>query len=419
MTRAWLALLAACGGSTARDAPDASGSTGATSVIVTDRGQPVPGAQVFFQGSDGATVLSSVTSATGACGFDLASGFVTVLLHRDGIAQLSTFAGVRLGDELHLDLSPLGPTAVDVDVAVAPDGTAPGPYELYTSCGGGPIAVQPGINRVTLDACSGAMGVLVTRLDPDTSEPITSHFEMATAGSAISLGAAYAPVDTIAVSYVGLAPGAFASTTQLVLAPQGRLFLSFASTDAPMLRRPQTSPALLVMLASNATAPTDYDEQVVYDIAQVPATAAPLAIDMSPHLPGYTNTELDPARPPIVGAYDAATRRIVWQPRANGTATPDVVRARARFVRDGTAWTWRIVAAHGGPAMQLPTLPVLPFDLNPAATDLATVDELTSVLLPAGASYDGVRAHGFAGIDTWIAPAAGTRMIVEQRRIPE
>jgi hypothetical protein len=286
---------------------------------------------------------------------------------------------------------------------------------LYTTCDGEPTGVTPGVNRITLQGCSGSVGMLVARIDADTNLPISTRFDIVNIDAPITLGSVYTPVDNITVTYVNTG-GAFVGTSQFTLAAQNRVFAAFASTLEPALVRPLTGPSTSLLIASSAyPASTAFDEQTIYEYKALPAAGSNLTVDMAPHLDSYTNG----------GSFEAVSNRIVWSSAGNGTATADVARIRARFYRDdipvGSAWEWQVIAARTSEnGVQLPKLPKLePFDFNPLASDTTTVEELTNVALPTGTTYDMIRLHGFDDVNHWVTPGSNARMIVERRWTPE
>jgi hypothetical protein len=421
-------FLAACGGSSS--APDAAPadaveSSGSVTVIVTERGNPVSGLPVFFSSANGATTFSAVTSVSGSCGFDLADGFVTVHLPRlrYGVDQFTTFSGVKMTDVLHLDLEPRGNATVDVDVTIAPDPMAPGaPHYLYTSCEAEePITIAAGEKRTLPLACpSSKLDMLVARVDPETNAPVRSQLRTnidLDVSRDIQLNGAYSDVAIVNVEYPNLAPRVAVATTQALVSPRGRLYESYGggqpATDTITIAKPVAAGHTTVLATHAFPIAGDFDEQVIYEINN---TTNPLVVQMSTRLPAYANTGT--AEAPIVGAFDAAAQKLVWSEGAGTRAT--FTRARVRFHRDdipqGTAWTWQIVAARGAEsAVQFPKLPALAFDFNPVATDVATIEELTNVLVPVG--YDEVRTRGFADVNSFDL-AAGS-MVVQRRYIPQ
>jgi hypothetical protein len=440
MIRTWpIALLAACGGSGDKPDPpaDAASSMGSVTVIVTERGKPVQGVPVFFTSTDGATQFSAVTSLEGACGYSIESGFVTVQFPRPryGIDRFTTFAGLASGNTVHLDLEPPGPQAYEVDVTIPADPAGPTrPHLLYTSClAEEPWGLVPGAKtKIALQCADARIDMLVVSVDPDTNEPRGSLFVPnvdISSGVANVTGSVgnFTAVTSVAVTYPNLAPYTFASTTHLTLTARGRTYEAFANSGEPAAQPPVPAQPLFRVTATGAdqlvasTAYpllTDFDEQVIYDL---PGTAAgDITIDMGRRLPGYVNEELDTKKPPIIGRFNIATNQLEWKQKTPGTMMASFARARVRFTREpiplqGTSWIWEIVSPRASSlAIQFPKIGAPGEAFNPVAGDIATVEELTNVLLPGGQTYANVRDHAFDDINTLIPRSAGPTIV--QRR---
>jgi len=421
---------------------------GATTVIVTDRGSPVSGLPVFFHNPDGSVKLETVTSLSGASGLTLEPGsFVTVMQPRNryGIDQFSTFSGVGVvgGPEvLHLDLTPRGPQAFEVDVTVADDGAGAVPYVVYTTCTGEePHGVTPGMQtRLSLECASNAQGqvradFLAVRLDPDTNEPVRAQFlpnvDVVAQKTITFPAGGYTPVDAVTVNYSNFGTHTFVHTYQSINTANGRLFESFEgghpTLDTHVLARPQTTGTTLFTVSSTYPLPDAADEQLVYRWIPMPGGAPALSVDvLGTALPSYVN-ERPPSNPPlapIIGQYDIAGKKLVWKEKV-GPLSANFVRVRAKFHRADIpvdqVWSWQVIAARGtAPEVKFPALPTLmPFDFNPAAGDVAAIEELTNIKLPAGLSYDTIRAIGFADVNTFAAPNQSGTMIVQRRFIKE
>lgn len=412
-------LVAACGGSSpGQDAsgPDAVESSGSVTVMVTDHGRPVAGAPVFFRSADGAASFSAVTSAMGESGFNLSDGTVTVLLPKlqFGIDQLSTFTDVKPGDVLHLDLAPLGPRSVEVDVTV----NGSGPTVLYTTCDGEePFGLEPGkTTRIALQCAPGRADFLAVQLDSDTNAPIASQFisdvDLDTT-PLVALGGTFASVAIVNVSYTNPNNFDFISTTQTIRTPRGELFRSTVGST-----RTQVEPVVLAQPAPPADAflgvassgfplAGDFDEQVIYTTQ---AMASPLVVNLEPRLPQYASLG------------EVRGGKVAWTERANGTVVPTMVRARVRFYREdipqGVTWTWQVIAPRkASPEVAFPPLPAEAMHLQPVDTDTAAIEELTSFKLPG--SYDQVRPDGFADANAFAPTTNSQTLVVQRRYVPE
>ena len=416
MKRYLVLAFTACGGSSpAPDASvDAAESTGNVSVIVSDRGVPVSGVPVFFRSADGMRTFEAVTASDGTSGFDLEDGTVTVLLPRAryGLDRLYTFAGVERDDRLVLELSPLGPRAVEVTVTVAADAAQPGPIVLYTSCDAEePIGIAPDTPTTLALACSGdTVDLLAVRVDPDTLAPLASQaarLDLATSTDAVLPGP-YEPVAEVTVAYANAAGIDFAHTLQAIVANGGRLFESGAGgspAEPVTVHRPATSNSTL-LLASNTYPTNPGDEQTIYTWGPMPPDPPPpITVDLSRRLPAYQGA----------ATFDTTTSRLAWEEAEATTDTAVLVRARVRFHRDvpdGPVWSWNIVAPRSGTRVQFPPIPAL----QPEPGDVATVEELTNIAL--SVPYHAVRSRGFSDLAR-VLPAPSGSMIVQRLYVPE
>ena len=246
-----------------------------------------------------------------------------------------------------------------------------------------------------------------------------------------SLGAIYAPGTAIADGKVTMVPGTYApladvtfayqhvpatvtwlDTYAAILTSRGRPFdTTVGDAAATVVTDHFALPAMLpdaTMLTVTNQFPvaTELGAQAVYDWR--PATTS-YALDLAANqLPGFTGAPV----------YSSATHAISWTERA-GTVEATVVSARIRAFRDdipsGRAWTWRIVAPRSGTTVLLPKLPNDGFDYNPSGSDTASVDELTTELVPGG--YSAIRANAFAPLTAAITGPSG-QLIVQRKYSP-
>ena len=418
------ALLAACNShpgfpNAASDAGSADAmpttgdaAPGAVAVAVTLRGAPAPGIAVYFQNADSSLVLGATTDDHGTASAVLAAGgYVTVIEPDDGsgsgMTRLATFAAIRPGDLLHVDVTPTGPTDAATFTATVPTTAVASSYQLYTSCGqlfAGPTGAVTG----TLVGCGGTADILVIALD----------------GAAAILGSLYAPgvpVDhpaTLTGSYSALVATSFAytgvpassdavRTDQTIATARGHLFESSTSGSVTSgrltssLTMPAAAGAVAITMGDVQPASTDLGEQRVFDWGSPSAT---YALDFATAM-----------LPPFAAAptYDATGRIVSWVEGTGGTAA-NVVRARVHAFRDaipeGKSWTWAIVAPRAGASVTFPSFPPIGYDYTPQAGDTIEVDDLMIASVPLG--YDGVRAHGFDDVQAYVTGPTG-RLVVE------
>jgi hypothetical protein len=417
------ALLAACNDhpgfpSAAPDAGSADAlpttgdaAPGAVVVTVTLRGAPAPGVAVYFQNADSSLVLGATTDNHGAASAVLAAGgYVTVIEPDDGSGstRLATFAAIRPGDMLHVDLAPTGPTDSTTFTATVPTMTGASGYQLYTSCG--QLFVDPtGAVTGPLVGCGGTADILVMALDPTGAILGSLYAPGVPVGQPANLTGNYSALVATRFAYTGVPASSDAvRTVQTIATARGSLFQASASgavTNGQLtnsLDMPAAAGAVAVTVGDVQAASTDLGEQRVFDWgAPAPTYALDLATAMLP---------------PFVAAptYDAAGRIVSWVEGTGGT-TANVVRARVHAFRDaipeGKSWTWAIVAPRSaGTSVTFPKFPPGGYDYTPQAGDSIYVDDLLIASVPLG--YDGVRAHGFDNVQAYVTGPTG-RLVVE------
>jgi hypothetical protein len=384
----------------------------AVTLTVTVHGAPMPGVAVYFQSADSQLVLGAVTDEHGTAGAMLGvGGYATVIEPEDGtgITRLATIAATRPRDALHLDLAPSGAvdaTTFAVTVPIVPGAVG---YQIYTSCGQF-AADASGMGSEQLLGCGGAADILVMAIDGTAAIEGCLYVPGVPVGSEpATLSGLYSRLVATSFAYEGVpAPNEEVSTSQTIATARGSLFS--ASTSAPAaaghatnaLDMPMVTSAFALTISEALPVVTDHGEQRIFDWG--PQSSAYTLDVASAMLPVFT----------AMPTYDLATRSISWGERSGGTP-PDLVRARIHVFRngipEGKSWTWAIVAPRGaGPSVAFPRLPAGSFDFNPGAGDAVDVDDLLTASVPVG--YDGVRAHGFDDLSTFVAGPGG-RMVVE------
>ena len=430
-----ITLLAACG--SAHHTPDANRDTssgdalmqatadappGAVTITITNAGVPVAGAAVYFQNSDSSLVLASGTDKNGTVGTVLAAGgFVTAFEPPDssGLTKIDTFAGVKPGDALRLDLAPLGPPGGETSSMLVHPATAATATAIRVSspCGYGMVGLG-GSGDIGWQGCPPLTDLLVTEVDAQ-SAPLGSYFKAdVTIGPAPSDAAGY-PVDLSATPYdESLSHATYdyaavidtinvVATTQELWSAKGRLFDDTTATqrtnstvhsaiDQPV---PAGSALFAVTVSDFVPVPNGslHGENLVYEWGSY-ATA--YSLDYSQALLPYLSDAM----------YDASAHAITWTEGAAGQM-PQFARATITAYRDaipsGTTWQWNLIAPRTAtPSLAFPVIPINGFDYNPSASDQVSVSNLTNGKLTPG-SYDDVRAHGFASIAAVADPSGG------------
>jgi hypothetical protein len=428
-----IVVIAGCGGDKVNHLPDAPNPpdappdappTGPVTLTVTSQGQPAAGVQVYFQNPDQSLVASPTTDASGNATATIEIGaFVTaidpaapvVATFGGGPVQsdsLHTWAGVKPGDHLHLDLFGTGPVLTNAAVTiVAPTDPMATSYFLYTSCNSGnftditPLPVGSGFAvvgnqpvAVNLTVCSATQDVLVVTLDAE-SQPVNSFFIPDVAISDdMTLDftdQAYTAIDTttldfsninVAITSIGI--------TEAVLTTKGRLYLvtGSANVDGTAANTSIPIPAATngVVVTVSDIVPSDVvSEQLVIDWG--PRSAA-YALDLSGALlDGYTT----------LPTFDPASHSVTWQ-EVSGVAPDLVVTQYHSFRIDATLshdWVWTLAAPRAPPQLdslspavgKYPKIPTDVFDFNTTATDTFDVKELINAKVPGG--YDAARAQ--------------------------
>jgi hypothetical protein len=318
------------------------------------------------------------------------------------VDSLHTWAGVKPGDHLHLDLFPTGTAITTANITVtAPTDPQGVSYHLYTSCGedfdlptgvvGSGFAVVGNLPvPLTIQLCSATIDLLVETSDA-SSLPVNSFFDPAVAiadGDAVDLtDQTYAAVASTAFDYsnINVAISAVGITEELITT-KGRLFLTTGSapvdgnTANTTIGIPAATAVAVTM--SDIVAPGVVSEQQILDWG--PASAA-YALDLGGAL-------LHPYA--TLPTFDPANHDVTWQETA-GVSADFVLTQYHSFRPDATLshdWVWTLAAPRGTASTGVyPRIPTAVFDFNTTATDSSDVRELINVKVPGG--YDAVRAQ--------------------------
>jgi hypothetical protein len=427
--------------------------TSPVTITVTDLGDPLMGVTVYFQEADSTLVRAAQTDASGKASAVLhAGGFVTAVQVtqlpqqpvRAGAAfeappgpdsQLHTFAGVKPGDDLHLDLDPVTPETTDItfDLTV-PDEQLGRTYTLYSSCGTQDL--QPpagrGLERrraagigsgaatltatVTLTGCGATADMLVVSSGSEVNA-VSWLYQPAVA---VADGV---PVDLTDVAYQDATDVAF---TYNHVAP---------TIDSLDVRRElRSAHGALGFAMVEQTATPDRDTAIASVTQPFPGAAGLLAVTTTTDVPNTGNGQqtvfewggtgdytLDYSAVALHGyaslpGAEVGSHEIAWT-EAGGGVAPDFMIGSYQLDRiddngDNT-WTWQIVAPYtaGQAKLTYPVLPTTLYDYNPAATERPRVQQLTTVKAPGG--YDAFRAHAFS-LDPSSAVTGATGRIVSE-----
>jgi hypothetical protein len=435
------------------DAPLDMAPPSPVTITVTDSGDPVMGLTVYFQESDSMLVRAAQTDADGkASAVVHAGGFVTVVqvtnpqpvrqvTANEGIpqgpdSQLTTFAAVKPGDDLHLDLHPVSPeTDITFDLTV-PDEQLGRTYTLYSSCGAqelqrperrglarrrgagvGSGGTIPLTASVTLANCGATADLLVVSSDSET-QAVTWLYKPAVAvadGVAVDLtDATYQDATDVTFTYNSVAP---------------------TITGLLVQRELRSSHGSLGFFTFPQTATTDPDTAIASVTVPLPGAAGLLEVTTSTDQPSAGNGQqtfvdwggtgdytIDYSAVALHGyasmpSADAGSHEIAWS-EASGGVAPDFAFGTCFLQRDDdnghNTWTWQIVAPStpGQAKLTYPVLPTTIYDYNSSTDDQAPeVDRLTTVKAPGG--YDAFRAHAFSLDPSSVVTGATGQIVFE------
>jgi hypothetical protein len=392
------AMLAACGDSIHLPEVDAAieDDLGLVTVTVRSDNISVRDLLVYFQSADSQVVLSTTTDGSGvANAFMRDGGFVTVIDVASGNPAIYTYAGVKPGDQLVLDLrTSRDGRRVKTEIAVPTD---PGSrfYELVASCAfGGPVELFPAPPEhafITLLGCKDRENILIRASDDlGTSRFLfAADVDLAGAGPLIIGGSYQAPrAATLSATHVPAAITDLFVTQQLAGIP-----LTTASQPSLAIVDGEAQIGIALPVADGAQLVTRLD---AFDtgvgnqhIIQVGPNAS-TEVDLHGGLRAYTS------RPQL----DPTTSSIRWTEDTTGVVASYVV-TRLNFFGPEGSWQWAVFGPRSeDPVVRLPVLPRK--ELTP--TDAESVQIFTLISVASDGGYDRVRATGFGPWlrdDTW------------------
>jgi hypothetical protein len=418
-----LACVVACGGSHTpfpNNSPDApvdglppSGDAppGAVTLTVTDHGLPVAGLNTYFQAADASLVFAATTDDHGTAGAVLADGgFVTVIEFSSlGQTRIQTFAGIKAGDALHLDLEPAdAPGDGTIDIAVPTVANAIG-YDIRTTCGRQTVDTT-GAGTIGLGGCNGTADMIVFPLD-DNGDAISALFAAGVDVTAqpVTVTGTYKPLASNSFDYSNIPTSVTGVRTYRAIATaRGRLV--DASTFTPRtggsasanLTLPDTTATTSITVSDGQPSTGVISEQLIIDWAD---STASYSLDLA----GAMLPAVDTAP-----TFDVATHSLRWTEQGGG-GTPQIVRGRVLASRGNTGWTWSVAAAHAQSVLAFPAWTGGGFDFTISEGDNITVEELALASAPGG--YDAIRPHAFADFVSAVAGPTG-RIAVELYTAP-
>jgi hypothetical protein len=391
--RAWavqigsLAALAACGDGIHPPATDApvDDQRGLVTLTVRSDVTRVDDLLVYFQNADSQLVLSTRTDRVGVANAYMApGGFVTMVDPSMGVRVMYTYAGVKPGDELVLDLrsSPnIGQVELQVEFPAEPSSMF---YELYASCSfGGPTSLQPPPEpaSVSLFGCPPTANFLIRASDEVGGSKFLYRPEAPVMPfGALTMQGAYQPASSTTLSATHVPPG----ITDLFVTQQvgGLPFPNGSfSTLSPVEGHAQIAinlvPAEGALLATRLDAP-DTGLHGVQHVIQTGPNAA-TEIDLRGGLRAYTS------RP----RFEPTSQTIQWT-EADAGVVPDFVITQMSFFNGAGSSQWVVISPRTTePIQRLPVLPRAELD-PPADPNNLQIFTLLNVAIDGG--YDRVRA---------------------------
>jgi len=401
-------------------------------VTVTRDGSPAMGRTVYFQSADSSLVAEIMTGTDGRASALMGNGgFVTVIEPEPGVAVISTFAGVRSGDQLHLDLAPPASTPPITFTLSVPNEAVDNTYTLYSSCGqadlgighrlsGGVAVAVPVEQPVTLSGCNGTADMLVVSTDAGgqivgwlyrTGIAVAQGVPRALAGE-------YEPATEMSFTYTSV-PARVGSldVRRELRSARGKLFTSKSfpatvdkatSTAVTKITVP-TPPNVQGITTAVDQSTTGHGQQTFVEWGA--AASGPYSLDYGlVALRGYD----------AYASFDPANRAILWT-ETDGGIEPSFVLGQYHAQRDDATevnhWVWRIVAPYVAhqPKLSVPRLPTTIYDFNARVDDQALVDRLTAMRVQGG--YEAARPHAFADLPVELLGATG-RIVLENLFTP-
>lgn len=420
-----LVFLVACGDDGARHTPDATvhdaahdgapdspadAPSGAVTLTITSNGSGTSGITVYFQNADNTLVMAETTDANGTASAVMQpGGYVTAVQPFLGFAgvtptdTLSTFIGVKPGDQLHIDKPAQTGFTVNFTGARSTN-NAVTDYGVFSPC------LDTGQSGTVNLGSSGAATL--------------SLFNCGTSTDFVEIGydASGNPIEYVRATNVAVSQGANVDLTgQTFTATTAK---SFAYTNVPAGWGIPTITDSLATIAGRQYVDQLSGSLTAPVIDQLPAFAGAIDITASQMFNGMSGMEvfvdwdafataytLDVgarALPDITGtpSYAAATH-VITVPEASGGVAPDFTRIVINANRSTTKyWQWTVVSPHAT-AVTLPTLPTTIYDYNIAATDNVN---MTAMIGQVPGGYDAARGHlaTFASILQFIHSLSGS-----------
>jgi hypothetical protein len=415
-------------------APDAE-MLGVT-VTVTLGGVASPGQTVYFQSRDSVTTETVLTGPDGnATAIVEAGGYVTVIKPEPRVAldaHLSTFAGVKPGDHLFVDV-PIQVATPTVSFTINVPNEGPSfSYWLDSTCGSARIADRErpdGVNRaarpakrpavaaapvtatVQLRGCDGMADLLVTisdSLGPPQRWMYRANVPV-TEGGTVDFVGEYAALEEQTFTYTARPDTEFVRAGRVLQTAHGALIGGAnnravqGSMTVSMTLNVPTPPGVAVVTTSHLL---HNDRFSTGYVSEWGANDSSYGLDLAAvGLRAYSGEP----------SYDTQTQEIRWTEGTDGEA-PQFAIASILVRRDSDLiWTWDLAAPWTAPKLAYPTLPRTLFGVTPQLNDQVFVERLTTAQVVGG--YDAARPRVFSSDREWARVGPAGRVAVENLRI--
>jgi hypothetical protein len=352
-------------------------------------------------------------------------------------AHLSTFAGVKPGDHLFVDVPVQAAAGAPVTFTInVPNEEQGYNYTLHSTCGtqfigrgnspvrattsqrarrvarkAPSVLVDPVSASVTLNGCGGTADLLVVGEDGETGLHSWQYLPAValTEGGTVNV-TGYQSATVLDFHYTALPGTQQVDVTRELRTSRGLLFSAsgtgFFDGNSGGTQIPMPTPdGVVAVTTSTDVLFTAFSRPTI--IAWGDNTDYTLDIQATA-LHAYTDAP----------SFDPATHAVTWPSDVDGQVpqlTLTGVQA-ARSDGDGNhTWTWDLLAPWTEGSAVYPVLPTTLFDFNPSLGDEPFVNRLTTATVPGG--YDAARPRVFAGdLAGGVAGATG-QIVVEDKLV--
>lgn len=379
--------LAACGDShLAPDAavdPDVANPPDAASPTVSLAAPLSPSnSRVYFQNADSTLVMSATLDPDGNASAVMAAGGFVTLVEPDGQDfAVTTWAGVKPGDQLVFDRVPrvFVSTSITIPVDVGHDVTH---YIVYSTCGGYAMGAQPPSDTTVAVmlrfASCPSVDLMVMGVDANEHAKVSFYVpdQLLTPNGSLDLSSkTYSP--TVPRTYtVTNNPNPTLEihvahdywTAKRVMSGQPGLF--------SITGNPATGSQDLPALPAGGFDSVEFKQNLPHaqlKLIDWGGTGADFAFDWTSSVLPQLQTSPQ---------YDFASHTVTWT-TVPGGATPDFGGAMLGVRRGGVRWTWE----NFGPSTDSATFPILPTDLadlNVVASDMMSIEYIDLLKTPGG-----------------------------------